>query len=266
MKKLIALTFVTVGIGLSAHAQWEVYDPTVHLQLITDTGEELAKYVDMINNQVSQIQTLTSQLNEFKHYEDLFGDPKAVVLPTAQALLGDLRRTEPGQNLENLLKIADGAYALTNNAAGIYQIVGATFVTPGGQKITRAVDEYRSYAAISRTADNYVAVAADAASRRTAIKTEIAQTTQQLQNAQTDAEVQKLNGVLVGLSADLASADHEVNQALASALVQDIQNRNDEKKQIEARKEQQHAEFTETLSNYGKTFHLLADPVKFPVR
>jgi len=29
----------------------------------------------MINNQVQQIQTLTDQLNEFNHYESLFGDP-----------------------------------------------------------------------------------------------------------------------------------------------------------------------------------------------
>ena len=31
----------------------------------------------MVNNQVQQIQTLTDQLNEFKHYEELFGDPRA---------------------------------------------------------------------------------------------------------------------------------------------------------------------------------------------
>ena len=68
-------------------------------------------------------------------------------------------------------------------------------------------------AAINRTADNFVAVADNATLRRTNIKNQIAQTTQQLQNATTDAEVQKLHGVLTSLNA-------EVNQAIGSALVE----------------------------------------------
>ena len=82
----------------------------------------------------------------------------------------------------------------------------------------------------------------------------------------TDAEVQKLTGVLTGLSAALDSTDHEVNQATASALVQDIANRADEKRQTEAKKEQQHAEFTEAVDKYSKTFRLMNAPVKFTTK
>ena len=89
----------------------------------------------------------------------------------------------------------------------------------------------------------YVTVADNAAQRRATIKDQIAQTTQQLQNATTDAEVQKLHGVLTSLNGDLASTDDEVNQAASSAMVQDIQNRNDQQKQIQALTEQQNAEF-----------------------
>jgi len=107
-------------------------------------------------------------------------------------------------------------------------------------------------------------VADNAAQRRAAIKDSIAQTTQQLQNATTDAEVQKLNGVLASLNSDLASTDDEVNQAVASAAVQDIQNRNDRQKQIQALTEQQNAEFTEAVSNYTAKFQLLNAPTTFP--
>ena len=99
MKKLIALTLVTLGIATSARAQWVVYDPAVHTQQILDEAQNIAKYIEMINNQVQQIQTLTDQLNEFKHYEDLFGDPKAVLLTTVQPLVNDLRKTGVGQAL-----------------------------------------------------------------------------------------------------------------------------------------------------------------------
>jgi hypothetical protein len=107
-------------------------------------------------------------------------------------------------------------------------------------------------------------VADNAAQRRSTIKDEIAQTTEQLQNATTDAEVQKLHGVLTSLNGDLASTDDEVNQAASSAMVQDIQNRNDQQKQIQALTEQQNAEFAESVSNYTAKFQLLDAPTTFP--
>ena len=51
-----------------------------------------------------------------------------------------------------------------------------------------------------------------------------------------------------------------------SAMVQDIQNRNDQQKQIQALTEQQNAEFEEATSNYMVTFQLLDQPVQFPTQ
>jgi len=144
--------------------------------------------------------------------------------------------------------------------------VGVSFQTPGGQTIQRPADQYKPFAAVINSASNYVAVADNAAQRRAAIKDQIAQTTQQLQNATTDAQVQKLQGVLTSLNADLASTDDEVNQAASSAMVQDIQNRNDQQKQVQALTEQQNAEFEESMSNYTAKFQLLDQPVQFPTQ
>jgi membrane-associated HD superfamily phosphohydrolase len=229
-----------------------------------DQAENIAKYVTMIDNQVQQIDTLTSQLSEFKNYESLFGNPSQVVLSMVAPLKADLQSLEPGKNLENLVSSADGNYALTYNDSGIYATVGVSFQTPGGQTIQRPADQYKPFAAINGTANNYVTVADNAAQRRATIKDQIAQTTEQLQNATTDAEVQKLHGVLTSLNGDLASTDDEVNQAASSAMVQDIQNRNDQQKQIQALTEQQNAEFTEAISNYTAKFQLLNAPTVFP--
>ncbi|HXI73074.1 MAG TPA: hypothetical protein VNN22_22265 [Verrucomicrobiae bacterium] len=264
MKVLIVTSLIALPLAFSARAQWIVYDPAMHTQAVIAEAQNLAKYVQMINNQVQQIQTLTSQLNEFKNYESLFGDPKKVGLSMVSVLAADLQKSEPGKNLENLLSIADGTYALTYNGSGIYATVGASFQTPGGQTIPRPADQYKPFAAVNRTADNFVAVAYDAAARRSAIKNQIAQTIEQLKGATTDAEVQKLQGVLTSLNTDLASTDAEVNQAVGSALVQDIQNRNDEQKQQKALLEQQSAEFHEAISNYTAKFQLLNEPTMFP--
>jgi DNA-binding transcriptional regulator GbsR (MarR family) len=264
MKKFIVATLVALPLAFSARAQWIVYDPTMNIQQILDEAKNIAEYVQMVENQVTQIQTLTSQLNEFKKYETVFGNPSQVVLSMVTPLNADLQSLEPGKNLENLVTSADGNYALTYNNSGIYATVGASFQTPRGQTVQRPADQYKSIAAVINSASNYVAVADNAAQRRATIKNTIAQTTQQLQNATTDAEVQKLHGVLTSLNSDLASTDDEVNQAAASAMVQDIQNRNDQQKQIQALTEQQNAEFEESVSNYTAKFQLLNAPTTFP--
>src|SRR5436305_7406825 len=107
MKKLINIILLTIPLASTARDQWIVFDPTMNTQQIIDQAENIAKYIEMIENQVQQIQTLTDQLNEFKHYEDLFGDPKQVALSMVPALAADLRQTEPNKNLDDLLTIAD---------------------------------------------------------------------------------------------------------------------------------------------------------------
>jgi hypothetical protein len=257
MKRTIAATVIALTLAFSARAQWIVYDPTMNIQQILDTAREIAK-------QVEEIGVLTSQLTEFKNYESLFGNPSQVVLSMVAPLAADLKAPEPGQNLETLVANADGNYALTYNDSGIYATVGASFQTPGGQTVQRPADQFKRFTAVINTASNYIAVADNAAQRRATIKTNIAQVTQQLQSATTDAEVQKLHGVLTSLNGDLASTDDEVNQAAASAMVQDIQNRNDQQKQIQSLTEQQNAEFTEAISNYTAKFQLMNAPTVFP--
>jgi hypothetical protein len=70
--------------------------------------------------------------------------------------------------------------------------------------------------------------------------------------------------VLLGLTAALNNTDYEINQATTAAIVQDIANRNDTQRQIEAKKEQQHAEFAEAVQKYGQTFRLMNAPTAFP--
>jgi len=43
-------------------------------------------------------------------------------------------------------------------------------------------------------------------------------------------------------------------------------NRNDAQRQVEAKKEQQHAEFTEAVQKYGQTFRLMNAPTTFPTK
>ena len=264
MNKIIALALVTLGITVSARAQWVVFDPTAQIQSIINTAQEVAQFITMIENQVQQIQSLTDQLNEFKNYEKLFGDPKAVLLTTVQPLVTDLRKTELGQTLTALEGAVDAGQAMLYDANGLFSSIGTTFTTPNGATVTRREAPYLPVAAVQKATDNYLAVVADASARRIALKAEIARTTEALKSATTDAEVQKLQGVLTGLSAALNNTEYEISQATTAALVQDIANRNEAQRQAEAKKEQQHAEFTEAVTKYGQTFRLMNAPTAFP--
>src|SRR6266849_10418489 len=128
MKKLITIAATLCALAAPhVHAQWEVYDPVMNIQQILDQAQSMAKYIEMINNQVQQIRSLTDQLNEFKHYEDLFGDPKAVLLSAVKPLTDDLRKTELGQTLTTLEGTVNAGQALLYNASGLFQSVGTTF-------------------------------------------------------------------------------------------------------------------------------------------
>ena len=266
MKTFITLTGLWLWCATHVHAQWTVYDPAVHTQTILNGAQEIAKFVQVIGKQVQQISLLTEQVNEFKKYEAVFGDPSRVTLNTVKPLVDDLRKAELGATLTALNGGADAREAMVYTGSGLYRSIGTRFHTPGGAIVARRPEPYLALAAVQQTADNYLAVSTDAAARRVALKRQVAVTTEQLRSARTDAEVQKLGAVLTGLSAALESTDQEIGQATASAVVQDIANRAEAQRQVEAKKEQQHAEFTEAVTKYGRTFRLLNAPVAFPTR
>ena len=263
--QLVAL-LAFAGLACPAHAQWTVYDPAVHTQQIVGTAQQIAKFVQIIGHQVSQIEQLKDQVKTLHHYVDLFGDPASIEPESIGVLAADLGRPEVGQTLGELQGAAEAEDAMIETAHGLYRAVGETFSTPGGEVVHRRAEPYRAIGAVQQTTANFIGVVNDAATRRVTLKNELVKTTAALKSAETDAEVQKLTGVLVGLGSALESTDHEVAQASASALVQDIANRADVQRQVEAKKEQQHAEFHEAVVRYGQTFRLLNQATRFPTR
>ena len=227
--------------------------------------EDIAKAVQMINNQVQQINALTQQLQQIRAYVEAFGDPaKLLSIVGADELIQSLQTSGVGQTLGELQQLADGIEALEYNANGLYRSVGQTFRTPSGFDVPRAEELYRKFAAIQRTTENFEIVFDDVIERRQVIKGRIAATTQQLQAATTDAEAQKLTGVLSGYNAELAAIDQEIGQSIAEVVVQDIQNRTDREKQEQAAREERQAEFSEAVRNYSNTFRLDASAPAFP--
>jgi hypothetical protein len=249
----------------TSRAQWIVYDPAAHTQQIIDEAQNIAKYIEMINNQVQQINTLSSQLQQLQNYNQAFGNPATLLnIAGVNVLVDDLARTPVGHTIEQIQSAARGTEAMTYNAGGLYHSIGVSFTTPDGAQVQREETTYRNNAAVQRAVQNYTNVVDDVLNRRRTLKSDIAATTEKLQSATTASEVQKLTGVLIGLNADLAATDKEIDHATSLTLVQDAENRSDADKQIKARQEERAAEFTQSLKNYGTTFAPDISPPVFP--
>jgi hypothetical protein len=260
---------VLIALSLSAAplvtAQVVVIDPTAIANNQANHIVDLAKYVEMVNNQVKQITTMTQELQQVTAYVKAFGDPSSLLNITgANQLISSLKQTGVGETIGQLQQAANGLQALQYTANGLYTNLGSTFTTPRGVQLPRAEELYRKYGAIQQSSQNFQGVTTDVLARRANLRNQIASTTTQLQAATTDAETQKLTGVLVGYNAELATVDHEIDNAAGQVLTQDAENRADKDRDDQARREEREAQIEESFHRYGDVFRLETTPPTFP--
>ncbi len=264
MKLIVSISTLLFAASL-ANAQVVVIDPTAIARNQANQVVNLAKYVQMINNQVQQINTLTQQLQQTQAYVKAFGDPEQLLnIVGADELISSLQQTGVGQTIGELQQAANGIEALRYNANGLYENLGATFTTPGGAQIPRSEELYRKYGAIQKGSRNFQRVTDDVQTRRENLRGEIASTTQRLQASTTDAETQKLTGVLVGYTAELETVEREIDHAAAQVATQDTENRADREREEQARREERQAQLEESSRRYGEVFRLETTPPAFP--
>ena len=235
MNKLLKLAspFALFAFASPLQAQWQVTDPGAYAISEKNHLTELAQFLEMVSNQVEQITTLNDQLNQLTTYVDRFGDPDALKnIIGVDDFLESITRDGVGKAIEDLRESADGGEAISYTASGLYREISEE--TEGKVKVTRDTEDYKKFAAVHEASENYRQVHDDVQERRTELKETIAQTTQALENSTTDAETQKLTGVLVAQSAQLEAIDRELNAAAYQAILQDIENRNDEARQSQA--------------------------------
>lgn len=266
MKFILPLITLLIGISV-ASAQWVVTNPVSDALSEIQHIEDIAKSVEMINNQIQQINTLTQQLQQIQAYVKAFGDPEQLLsIVGADELISSLEQSGVVLTIAEVQQLADGIEALQYNANGLYTSLGKTFTTPSGMELPRAEELYRKYGAIQQSSRNFQEVTDNVRSRREALREQIASTTQQLQAATTDAETQKLTGVLVGYTAELEAVDREIEHAAAQVATQDAENRADRERQEQARREERQAEMEQSFHRYGEIFRLETTPPTFPSR
>jgi hypothetical protein len=251
MNKRLLIIATALFLSLpSARAQLVVEDVLSIAQDAVNQVVDLAKYVEMVNNQVQQINTMTQELQQTVAYVKAFGDPAQLLEITGvNELMSELDLSGVGQTLGEIRQTASGIQSLKNNATGLYQEI--TDFSLSGIEVPRVPDIYKPFSALENASSNYTAVYDDVTQRRQTLKGQMVGTIDRLQASTTDAETQKLQGVVTAQAAQLQSIDNEIANAASQAVVQDISNRNNDQKQQQARDEAIAADRHDAMKKYG---------------
>src|ERR1017187_7410579 len=170
MKPILSLVTLIVSASLLS-AQVVVIDPTAIARSEANHVVDLAKYVQMVNNQVTQINTLTQQLQQIQAYVKAFGNPEQLLnIVGANQLVGSLQQSGIGQTIGQLQRTANGIEALRYTGNGLYTSLGQTFTTPGGVQVPRLDQLYRKYGAIQQDSRNFQSVSDDVLRRRQTLR------------------------------------------------------------------------------------------------
>ena len=232
MKTKIIITAIALTSITSLQAI-TVADPTAHIIAKSNHLKEVAQFVEMVNNQVEQITTLKSQLDQMNEYVDRFGDPESLLdITGVDDLVKSINQQGVGKTSETIRTDADGSSAIKYTASGLYKEISDK--TDSDIAVERDPESYKEFAAVHEASDNFEKVYDDVQVRRTTLKENIAETSEALEASTTDAETQKLTGVLIAQSSELDSIEGELNAAAYQAILQDIENRNEEARQSQA--------------------------------
>ncbi len=265
MKKTVCGVCVIVSVTTGrVEAQMAVVDSAQIKQNVVQHLEDIARFATMIEHQIQQITTLTQQLAQLNFVSAVLGNPG-----TNQTLSGILSVfssvSEIGASVSRseLLAGATAAIAHFDNGRGIFRAVGDSFRDSDGHTVKRQLDIYKPLAAVIQTTVNHDAVYENVLTRRRGLREGLRDTLQQLRAAMTDAESQKLQGVLIGQVAELAATDHEADFATQRSVIQDIANRNDRLRQEEARREEQVEEMSKSMKSLIELLQPNTRPIMF---
>ena len=258
MKTATFITLAIITLALpSARAQLIVEDVASIAQDAVNQIVDLGKYIEMVNNQVQQINTMTQELQQVTSYVKAFGDPSQLLEITgANELMDSLQQSGVGQTIGALQQTASGVESLRNNAQGLYQSIGN--IQFGNIELPRNADLYKKFSALENAAGNYATVYEDGVQKGQIYRGRIAGTTSALQAASTDAEAQKLQGVITGQAAQLEAVQADVANAATNVITQDILNRNDAEKQEQAKIEADTAEWSKATTEFDGVLTLPA--------
>lgn len=216
MKKALSFILFAAAGTVPASAQWAVFDIANLQQNLTNylaMTEQIANQATQISNQIQQIRHVETQLQrvgDMADFRTLVGFSEFRI---------DLGLPTQIRTWSDRLTRVDGQGLFGDTRGGIFPEVSVQFPDFDGAPIARDPQVFKQPHDIVLTVDEFKSVQNDVYQRREDLKRAIAQTSEAMQAATTEAEQQKLQAVLEAQYGQLAAVDAEVSLSAAEVQV-----------------------------------------------
>jgi hypothetical protein len=214
--KTTLLLALALTMGASAGlAQWAVIDAAN----LRQSAVNYAAMVEQLSNQATQITNQVRQIQQFETQLKRMGDMANVkdIVGFAQ-FRADLNLPTQAKTWAQGIARVNGRGLFGDTRGGIFREVRADFRDFDGASVERDPTVYKESHNMAVTVDEFKAVQSDVYTRREDLKRAIAQTSEALLAAETEAQQKKLEAVLNAQYSQLTAVDAEV--ALSAAQVQ----------------------------------------------
>jgi hypothetical protein len=250
LKSLLVVIFFVSG-GYSAHAMISVYDAinTAEnvVQQVVDRvvqaaqhAEDMAKYVQMIENQTQQIAQLTTMISQNVQALERLGNPATYVnMLSLNTIVADIQRTMNGvgTSVAGFQQTANGFIALKNTANGLYQDL-SQLKDQFGNPIQFQSNNFTKFAMVQNMYQSFNTEMTQANQALAGLLQQKQQILQQLNSASSLIETEKLKSQLQAVEANINNATARLNMYSQKIVVQHAANQNDAARVQEAQREQ----------------------------
>ena len=246
----LVLIFIVSG-SYSAHAMISVYDAinTAEnvVQQVVDRvvqaaqhAEDMAKYVQMIENQTQQIAQLTTMISQNVQQLERLGNPQTYIdMLSLNTILADIQRTMNGvgTTIAEFQQTANGVMALKNTANGLYQDL-SQLKDQLGNPIQFQPQMFTKYGVVQNMYQSFSTELAQTNQALASLLQQKQQTLQQLNSASSLIETEKLKSQLQAVEANINSTTARLGMYAQKITVQQAVNQNDAARVQEAQREQ----------------------------
>jgi chromosome segregation ATPase len=214
-----------------------VYDPiaTVQnvVQQVTDRvvqaaqhAEDIAKYVQMLENQTQQIAQLTNMISQNAQTLERLGNPATYVnMLSLNTILADIQRTMNGvgTTVAGFQQTANGFMALKNTANGLYQDL-SQLKDQFGNPIQFQSNNFTKFGMVQNMYQSFNTEMTQANQALASLLQQKQQILQQLNSASSLIETEKLKSQLQAVEANISNATARLNMYSQKIVVQHAAN------------------------------------------
>jgi septal ring factor EnvC (AmiA/AmiB activator) len=250
LKVLLVPIFIVSG-SYRAQAMISVYDAinTAEnvIQQVVDRvvqaaqhAEDMAKYVQMIENQTQQIAQMTTMISQNVQTLERLGNPQTYInMLSLNTILADIQRTMNGvgTTVAGFQQTANGFMALKYTANGLYQDL-TQLKDQFGNPIQFQSNNFTRFAMVQNMYQSFNSEMTQANQALASLLLQKQQILQQLNSASSLIETEKLKSQLQAVEANINNATARLNMYSQKMVVQHTANQNDAARMQEAQREQ----------------------------